>query len=315
MPDSDENNQASDQIKTELSKDDLLKYVELDLWSKFKERLWKLVGIVLTLLTVLGLLGIPYYIRSEVNSHLQQREREFREKTDEILGYSKLLAVLRSRYDSERYRFDSDVLRLVSALTEATKSEANPGAKPRFRDPGEELVSLISRPDFAQVVDGSFMARHAFDVPQDMKDKKLLPETTITVENKGPSGAGGYQQIHPVRNGTYEGSIKDLRYRIVILESLRRSIERMQEKMLAVGGNSALEKRVELVRVNALESSEFHDSFSSELASLANTFLTGSEQEDFARLQELYVLGYKPNYIAAKKDSQPSPTSAPTDRK
>jgi hypothetical protein len=315
MSNSDENGQASDQIKTELSKDDLLKYIELDLWSKFKERLWKLVGIALTLVTIIGFLGIPYYIRNEVNSHLQQREKEFTDKTDEILAYSKLLAVLRARYDSERYQFDTDVLRIVSALTEAKKGDAGSDNKPRFGEPGEELISLISRSDFAQVTEGSFMAKNAFNVPQDMKDKKLLPETTITVENKGPSGASAYQQIHPVRNGTYEGSIKDLRYRIVVLEALRRSIDSLQEKMLALGGNSALEKRVEVVRVKALESTEFHDTFSTELTTIANAFLTSPEQDEFAKLQELYVLGYKTNYTVPKKDSQPSPTNTPTESK
>lgn len=304
MPDGEGTKPAMDRKDIGLSKDDLLKYIELDLWSKFQERLWKVVGIFLTLVTVVGLLGVPYYIKSEVNTHLQQREKEFTDKTNAIFAYSKLLSELRALYASERYRFDGDVLRVVAVLAEAKKSESPPGARPSFQDPDRELVALISRDDFAQVVEGSFMSKELFAVPQELKDKPLVPATVITVENTGLLGSGGYQEIHPVRDGTYGGIIRDLRYRILVLEVLRRSINDVQRNMLALGGSSALEKRVEEVRVSSLESSEFLDSFSKELTSLANIFLTGTEQEQFSRVQQLYVLGYHPGYVPPKSAPQ-----------
>jgi len=302
--------QMPDQIKPELSKDDLLKYVELDLWNRFQERLWKVVGVFLTLVTVVGLLGVPYYIKSEVTAHLQKREKEFTDKTDEMVAYSKLLAVLRARYDSERYRFDGDMLRVVSALAEARKSGPDTAKKsPRFNDPENELVALVSRHDFAQVTEGSFMAGEAFVVPPEMKDKNLVPPTTITIENKGVVGAGGYMETHPVRNGTYGGIIKDLRYRIVVLEGLRRAIDSLQEKMLSLGGTSVLERRVQVVRVNSIEATEFHDLFSDEMASIAKAFLTADEQKEFAQLQSLYVPDYKSSYVVP---NTPLPPTAPS---
>jgi len=303
--------QMPEQIKPELSKDDLLKYIELDLWNRFQERLWKVVGIFLTLVTVIGLLGVPYYIKSEVTAHLQRREKEFTDKTDEVLAYSKLLAVLRARYDSERYRFDGDVLRVVSALSEARKSEPDAAKQsPRFNDPENELVALISRQDFARVTDGTaLMSRDAFLVPPDMKDKKLEPPTVITVESTGIRGGGGYREPHPVRDGTYNGIIKDLRYRVVVLEGLRRSIDSIQEKMLGLGGTSVLGHRVQVVRVDSIEATEFHDLFSAELASIAKAFLTADEQKEFAQLQGLYVPDYKSNYVEPKTSLQPTPSS------
>jgi hypothetical protein len=296
--------ETSPRLKSELSKDELLKFIELDLWSRFQERLWKVVATVLTIATVIGLLGVPYYIKNEVSARLQQREKEFSDKTDEILAYSKLLAVLRSRYDSERYRFDSDALRAVAAISDLRKSESDAEKKARgFENPESELVALVSRQDFSQVTDTAYMSTRLFWVPGDLKSKAIVPPTMITVENKGPTGSGSYRQVHPVRDGSYRGVITDLRYRIVALESLRRSIDNVQEKMLSLGGTSELEKKVQIVRVNSLEATDFRTLFSAEVESITNTFLTSDEQREFTKYRELYVPDYKSSPIAPKSTS------------
>jgi len=293
---------ASGQLSTELSKDDLLKYVELDLWNRFQERLWKLVGLVLTIVTVLGLLGVPYYIRNEVTAHLQEREKEFADNMNEVLAYSKLLAVLKARYDSERYRLDGDVLRIVTALEQ--NAQADSSAKIGFLDPGSELISLISRQDFAEVTSGSPVAGHAFDIPEELKDKKLSPPTIFTVGDKGLTLATGGKEPHPVRNGTYRGSVKDFKYRITVLEALRRSIDKMQAVMLSLSTTFGASRKTEVVSVDTLQSQDFNQSFSSELALVANSFLTKEEQAEFARCQNLYTLGYKINYVPAAQQPQ-----------
>src|ERR1043165_413758 len=132
-------------IPTELSKDDLLKYVELDLWSRFQDRLWKIVGIVMTIVTVLGLLGVPYYIRTEVTSHLVNREKEFTLRIKEITEYSKLLALLRGRYDGEKYRLDGDILRVID-LIQRTDEGKSDERQVSFLVPASELFSLVFLP-------------------------------------------------------------------------------------------------------------------------------------------------------------------------
>jgi hypothetical protein len=287
-------------IPTELSKDDLLKYVELDLWRRFQERLWKIVGIVLTMVTVVGFLGVPYYIKNEVSDTLQKQATDFKQRTDAILSQAKLLTILTAQYDSERYRFDSDVYRLIDAIKKFRAASGTEQPKHRFNDPEEELAQLISRRDFSKVVDGSaMMTRGVFAVPKDLKEQRILPQTSYMVENRGLQGSGGYSETHPVRNGTYEGAIRDLRFRVVALEVLRRTIAASQDKLLALGGVTEIERRVETVRVKSLESTEFGEAAIKELAAVANSFLSHDDQREFARVQSLYLPFEGPRYQAS----------------
>jgi hypothetical protein len=302
---------VTDTIKSELSKDDLLRYVELDLWAKFQERLWKLVGVVLTVVTVLGLLGVPYYIKNEVTSHLLEREKEFTQRTNEVLEYSKVLAILRARYDGERYCFDGDVLRLVNALDkieDKDQAKKNPDVDngPSFLDPRSELVSLISRPDFSEVVDGSASARNPLVIPENMKLKQVLPPTVFTLSKSGMTLQTGDKDPHPIRNGSYEGTIKDLKYRIAVLEAWRRSIEEMQNQMLSVGNNFNEAKTQEPVTAESLQYKDFQRLFATALSSVVNGFLTKEERAEFEQWQSLYTLGYKVNYVSPA----PSPKDA-----
>ena len=289
----------TDAVPLELSKDDLLKYVELDLWNRFQERLWKAVGIVLTVITVVGLLGIPYYIKSEVSATLQKQAVDFKRRTDEILTYAKLLAIQSAQYDSQRYRFDADVYRLIDAIKRDRGSETREEQeKRRFNDPVNELAKLISRQDFSQVTQGSIVSSTLFATPAELKGKHLMPPTAYIVENKGLSGSGGYVENHPVKNGTYEGSLTDLRFRIVVLEGLRRAVAFSQGKPMELGGVTDVDRRVETVRVKTLESAEFNIAFAKELGTQANQFLTEDEKLEFARVQQFYIPDDVPEYKA-----------------
>jgi hypothetical protein len=257
------------------------------------------VGVFLTVVTVLGLLGVPYYIKNEVTAHLQDREREFTGRTNEVLAYSRLLVVLRAKYDGERYRFDGDVLRLVVALDkdkdQGKDKQPDNDTGPSFLDPASELMSLISAPDFSEVVAGSSVARRPLEVPESLQGKQVLPATVLIISSKGLALDTGGMEAHPIRNGTYQGSIKDFKYRIAVLEALRRSIETMQNEMLSLG-NFAEAKGAEAVSVDTLQSKTFQQLFTANLTSVVNAFLSRDEQAEFARWQNLYTLGYKVSY-------------------
>jgi hypothetical protein len=286
-------------VPVELSKDDLLKYVEIDLWERFQERLWKVVGIGLTVITIIGFLGVPYYIKNEMNNALRQQALDFRQRTDAILSQAKLLSVLTTRYNSERSRFDTDVYRLIEAIGKFRAESKGEAPKYRSYAPEDELTQLISRSDFSRVVDGSApMAIELFSVPNDLRGKTLMPPTVYIDERMGLQGAGGYRENHPVRDGAYEGAIRDLRFRMVALEALRRAIASSQDGLLALGGVTEIEKRVETVRVKSLESTEFSDSMRKEVASIADSFLNDEEKAEFARFQSLYLEGELPLYQA-----------------
>jgi len=277
-------------VAVELSKDDLLKYVELDLWGRFQERLWKVVGIILTGITVIGFLGVPYYIRNEVRATLQTQATEFKNNTNEIRAYAKLLAIATAQYESERIRFDAQVYRLIDAVKH-TRAELRQ-KKPEFiiNDPEEILARLVSRPDFSKVVTGSLMSKtELFSVPGEFKDKKLLPPTAFVVENKGLSGSGGYSEMHPVRDGSYAGALQDLRFRIVALEARRKTLDALQEKLVTLGGVTDIEKQVESVREKSIETTYYSDVFTKEMMQVANSFLSSADKKAFERAQSLYL--------------------------
>ena len=290
-------NTKNEKIPTELSKDDLLKYVELDLWSKFQERLWKIVGIVITIVSVLGLLGVPYYIRTQVTSHLVDREKEFTLRLKEITEYSKLLALLRARYDSERYRLDGDVLRVIDILEKSDQGRPDKEDHGSFLDPVSELFSLIARSDFADVIENP-IARHPLEmVPASFQGKSIMPPTFLTVTGSGLALTTGGKEAHPIKDGTYEGTLKDLKFRILILEALRRSMDKLQADMLVLGNTSPRNDKT--ITVENLQTTDFQEIFRDQVSSIANQFLNKEEKATFQKYQTLYELGYKVNYVQA----------------
>ncbi len=102
--------------KIPISRDDLLKYVELDLWSRFRERLWGVLATFLTLITVAGYLGVPYYIRSEMDRRLTEQQATFARRMAEAVTYSELLSMTAVRYHEARFELQKDMALLVGGL-------------------------------------------------------------------------------------------------------------------------------------------------------------------------------------------------------
>ena len=294
----------SPSISTELTRDALLNYVELDLWSRFQKRLWAVVGVFLTVITVFGYLGVPYYINNEVTKHLIDRENEFAERTKEITEYSKLLAVLRAQYDSERYRFDGDVLRLVEGLrASSVKVSSNAVGVSYDQQPLAGLLALISTDDFTDVIAGSSL--DAFKLQDEPKEAKILPPTVRGVSGRGAVLITNDTEAHPIRNGTYEGCLTDLKFRIVALEAMRRTIQKIEGGMLAIGTNINRSTTSGTITMDTLKSKDFTESFAAEFSSIAKGFLSNTEQSRLAQWQRLYTLGYQINY---KPTASPAPT-------
>lgn len=270
-----------------LSRDELLTYIELNLWSRFQGRMWQVVGAVLTIVTVGGLLGIPYYIKTQVDLQLVQRAKEFQLRSDEIITHAKLLAIMTARYESERQQLDADIFRIVSAIPPEVSKQTN-------RNPSGALIAVASSHEFSPVVDGALITKGAWDIPPELKGKSLFPATMLVYENRGLAGGSGYEETHPVRNGTYQGCIRDIRFRIVLIEALHRAIGNLQKTILELGGASDAERRVEAVKVSSLKSSEFADSLTREMAKVSDKFLNEEEKREFARVRDLYTPGLLP---------------------
>src|SRR5260370_9772903 len=106
----------------------LAAYIETDLWSRFQTRLWKVVAIVLTGVAIAGLLGIPYYIRSEIQARLQTQSKLYSDRLDEVAAYATAWSLLQSENDSEisRLKFDANSLIPILSNKEDSKSIQNP---------------------------------------------------------------------------------------------------------------------------------------------------------------------------------------------
>ncbi len=254
-----------------------------------------------------------YYIRSQITAVLQQQTKDWENRTSEIFAYSKLITTLNAKYNTERYRFDNDVYRVAAALREEIKVDASVGSGVGF-NPVDRVSSLASMENLASVVERSYMTRDIFNIPKELMNKRAFPPTVFVTDNGGMSSKGatlwgGYVQTHPVRNGSFSGSIKDLRYRVVTLESLRRAIAALEEKLLTLGKVGDLEQRIEVVRVQSIEASDFKDTFEKEMSLLAENFLTEEESREFAALRDLYDLGFAATYRTSAFSKERTKTS------
>jgi hypothetical protein len=188
----------------------------------------------------------------------------------------------------ERSRFDSDVLQLVNALDEAKKGNQKNEEDDVFT-PANELRSLIARSDFGEVLSNP-IARRPLEVPNDLKGRNIVPKTYITVVGSGLKLTTGGKEPHPIKNGTYDGEIEDLKFRVVVLEALRAATDKLQEDMISLEIDSTKTRR--RVTVEGLVDGDFHKNFLQQMALIANAFLDETEKGKFAQCQKLYTLGY-----------------------
>ena len=274
-----------------VGRSELINYIELDLWSKFQARLWKTVAGVLTLAAIGGVFGVPYYIRNEINARLQRQTEDFDHRTREVFAYSKLLALLSAKYATHLALLQADVLRLATALETAERDDPKSDAI-WTRGRSQELLSLAARSDFGSLIDGGVVSRQALMLRKDEGSRKLFPPVVLAYENRGLTGGGGYTEPHPVLDGTLEGAVRDLQFRIVVLESLRRSMDSVQRGLLALGGSTKLDGEFEAVRSEALEKDVFAAAFSSSINEISMKLLAEEDRARFRDASALYLLGY-----------------------
>jgi hypothetical protein len=262
----------------------LAAYIETDLWSRFQTRLWKVVASVLTGVAIAGLLGIPYYIRSEIEARLQTQSKLYSDRLDEVAAYAKALSLLQSEYDSEISRLKFDANSLIPILSNKEDSKS-------IQKPSELLNNLVSEPDFSLVVKGGPMVGSVFHMlPIEALKMVVAKRSVRIVGNAGFRGAGGFSEEHPVLDGTLGGSLKDFKYRIAIIEALRRTIDSVDDAMLQAGGVNETEKRIAELKVVSLKDDIVMATFRAALREIAaGDFLDDQEKKDFERFGIIYT--------------------------
>lgn len=291
------------QPQVSLTTDAFLKYVEIDLWSRFSSRLWTTVGIFLTFITIAGYTGIRHFIAQEIETKLAKAAKSYSVKLEDIAARTKLLALLRSEYDlrlcaiTSGTEFVIATLNLPKAGNESViKSDSN-----SEKDPAHVLNILISDPEIYSVVRpviasnnegetreeykiSSFSA--LFNIKEEDKKKQLtLPKRLTWHEASLLMNGARSGDAHPVLDGTLGGFITDLKYRLVALAAIKKTIDYLNKDILKIGEMSSLIDHT-YKRGKMFDENYYHNAFNQTL--FCSLFLTNAEQNNFNTLMPLY---------------------------
>lgn len=287
--------------------DGFFKYVELELWSRFESKLWKFVGAFLTCVTVAGFLGIPYYIRSEISSRLQEQAKTYSDRLETIAAEAKLIAILRSEFDSQVYAIRSEADFVIGRLEQIKHEVTEKAPKPadgkdaelpapwnRMNDPIRLMTQLVSLRDVTTIAekDSGVFIREVFSMEEAARTIKVSDPRVYSIEIVGFGGnASMSTSSHPVLDGTLGGYVADLKYRILVAASIKKALDRLNDDLLQIGGAEALDKRLASVKVSALEVDVSRPAFQGALTALSESFLTPEERKKFESITGLYVPG------------------------
>lgn len=213
----------------QISNDDLLRYVEVDLWSRFQRRLLVLVGGFLTIAAVAAILGVPYYIRSQIEQRLERQSSAFTARAGELFQTAHAVSLHTMEYETAREAFfvrQRTLRRRLEGLDQPSKARL-------ITDPRQQLILHLS---FMQSPPTLFMLGTTLGSYEKEKfAKSVIAEPAVVVRDSDESGAGSSATIHPVRIGTVEGEISDLRYRIIELEAYRQALDELRNYLQKLG--------------------------------------------------------------------------------
>src|SRR6185503_11403263 len=194
-----------------LTKDEFLKFVELDLWEKIKSRLWRVVGVFLTAVSIAGFLGVRYY----VDDLVAESQKDFALRRAEILQRGRLHSSLSTTYQSQKMQLLRDI-HFLSASIEELKiiNRKSADALIKLDNLETNLHTLASTEDFSSVGSSSLndlrateeLAKIKVAPPRIMRNEVSSTRATIT----------NYEQ-HPICDGTLKGALDNIRYSIVSL--------------------------------------------------------------------------------------------------
>lgn len=274
----------SDDPKLAISREDLLKYIEIDLWSRFQVRLWTLLGAFLTIVSLASLLGVPYYIRSEINERLAEQKTAFESRSSEILTYAKLLNVLSVRFGVAQAEIELRIADLTGGIRQYAREHRSSPHEASLKTLISGLDLLASRTRFT-------VAEDLVVAPAAVAGLQVLSPQFLV--SRSPIG-GSSAATHPVRDGTIRGALRDLRFRIVEFELYRQALDQAWIEFSQLGGAanaSESEKRQDAVAVDSL----YDQVFSARYQTLRKgagpaKLLNPTELESYKEYAELYSL-------------------------
>ena len=297
-PDSDskprhEAETASTEPQYSVSREDWTKFVEMDLWSRFQGRLWKLVAGFLTVVALAGIFGIPYFIRTEINDGLQETKRAFAEQEDALVSYSKLLDLLQLQYSDERASLTSDAYALIrntdNALAKLPKQQRdifNFGPTTHWWYSRGVPVGIVDRGldrTGEQDISPTVML---LDPKSPFSRLEVTEPAVVYTEGTSRNLSLAESLPHPIRDGTFLGELKDILYRSVYLRADEVTMKSLRSDLLSTARENQPGQRTPTVE--SLYNYVYLPRFKTNLDAAIKTQLDKEQAAELGKYLKLY---------------------------
>jgi hypothetical protein len=263
-----------------ISKEEFQKYIEIDLWTKFRARLWGMVAIVLTLITIAGYFGVAYFINTSIANRLTEMEKDFALKRTEILQRGRVLNTLVATDQAQRAQLLRDIYFLSGRMQDTQLNQQTSPGLDEITVLKTDLEALASIEDFSNIQTGSLLRK--LKASPELAKRSIMPPKMIRSED--PNNVS--HQIHPICNGTLQGVIDDIRYRVVSLAAFERSIKEFGMQFNYDYTTGPVREK----SVRELYEESFYKPYREHLDQLANQFLGSEEVPRFKQYKPLYFI-------------------------
>ena len=266
--------------KVQVDRGKIIDWIEIDLWRRFEKRLWAVVSIVLTMITVAGIFGVPYYINSEMSKLFATQADKFSLESQKLISMIKAYARISGDYMSYMQEFREDVaaaLHDVSNFQLSSKQHAL-----SFGGPGDLFRKLLLIQKYDNILHEQFLLSELNSVSlKDYSQLKLSHQETINLENRVIDAVGGTSAPHPYRNGDLRSFYTDLKLRIVILASYERALADMEKQISRLGGIDELSSQTRGLEADASGNSfdEYFSKYLKENAAVITSALTNANSD------------------------------------
>jgi len=260
-----------DQESYRISREDFLRYIEIDLWNRFQRRLWSLVAITLSIAALAGLLGIPYYIRSQIERQFEEQRERLKTRSDDVIATSVAIAWRNAQSNRSRADLHSHVTTLQGII------------QPLLMVSSDAAWILSDRLSVVNVADRVALvsALNEWKPDEHLLAVRFAPEVVPGVG----SNSKLFYVPHPVLDGTVEGAVKDLRFRLVELAAWEQAMAALEAHLGHLYPNP---DHSASATVDDLPPSQFERAYNENRLKLAKQLLLKSDRDKWLAAESYY---------------------------
>jgi hypothetical protein len=278
--------------KQDMTRPELLDYVELKLWSGLVRRLLKWAGAVLVIYALAGTFGFMYYIHSQVDARIKNAEAVYAKKSATLLTYAKLQILLTEAYSTKKLELAREVVLALQGIDQTMAVVKDQRVRAQLDGAQYYLTQDVSWDEYASD-EVSPKNLQAISLPRtDLYPIiRILPPREIKAEDTiGGKEISGVAMPHAVNDGTLRGVMLDVKFRIVELRAYRRAMQDVDRRIVEYGATTPSQELMNESEVATAASQEFDPAYKRYVAEASNRLLLGGEREIFAKYEYLYSI-------------------------